>query len=231
MSHRTALELTAVPRYVVQRGIDDFPCFLTDEDYLVYLDCLKEGAERHRCAIHAYALTTDHVHLLVGSETDNRPSLMMRYVSGRYAEYVSYIYQRNRSFWERRLESAVIDSERFLLACYRYIESYPVRAGIAASPADYRWSSYNHHAHGCEDMVIRDHPSYVRLGAAERERQLAYRESFDQLLGDWVPAEISNCGVATGGDRARDRIERLSPRMEPVRSARARKMEYATAAA
>lgn len=32
--------------------------------------------------------------------------------------------------------------------CYRYIELNPVRAGIVAHPADYRWSSYRGNAQG-----------------------------------------------------------------------------------
>lgn len=231
---RTLVRTAGNPRHLVQRGNQGSPCFFADEDYLVYLDCVKEGAERHRCAVHAYVLMPDHVQLLASADIEGRLALMMRSASGRYVEYVNYIYQRNGAFWEQGLKSAPIESERYLLACYRYIETTPVRACMVASPADYRWSSFDHHAGSREDAVIRDHSSYLKLGATQRERQLAYREWFRQPLDERAPAEITtstNCGFARDGDRFEDRIERLAARVRPRSSGRLGATEHATAAA
>jgi len=224
MCDRTVPRVTGTPRHVVQRRNDGSPCFFTDEDYLVYLDCLKEAAERHRCAIHAYVLMPDHVQLLVSLDTEQRLSRMMRCVSGRYVEYVNYIYQRNGAFWEHGPRSTMIDSEQDLLGRYRAIESTPVQACLAESPADYRWSSHDHHANGSEDTIIRDHPLYLNLGATQRERQLAYHELFGQPLGDGAPAEIlrsARPGPTPSGDGLTDRIERLVPRVRPGTMAQA----------
>ena len=43
--------------------------FFADDDYLRYRDWLQEGACRHACAVHAYVLMTNHVHLLVTPAT------------------------------------------------------------------------------------------------------------------------------------------------------------------
>lgn len=234
MCDKTVPSVTGTPRHVVQRRNDGSPCFFTDEDYLVYLDCLKEAAERHRCAIHAYVLMPDHVQLLVSLDTEQRLSRMMRCVSGRYVEYVNYIYQRNGAFWEHGPQSTVIDSEQDLLESYRAIESTPVRACLAESPADYRWSSHGHHANGSEDTVIRDHPLYLNLGATQRKRQLAYHELFRQPLGDRTPAKIGPSapfGPTLSGDRLTDRIERLVRGVRPAVSGRPGTMEHAFAAA
>ena len=138
MCDKSVLSVTGTPRHVVQRRNDGSPCFFSDEDYLVYLDCLKEAAERHRCAIHAYVLMPDHVQLLVSLDTEQRLPRMMRCVSGRYVEYVNYTYQRNGAFWEHGPRSTLIDSERDLLASYRSIEATPVRACLAESPGTRR---------------------------------------------------------------------------------------------
>lgn len=234
MCDRTVPSVTGTPRHVVQRRNDGSPCFFSDEDYLVYLDCLKEAAERHRCAIHAYVLMPDHVQLLVSLDTEQRLSRMMRCVSGRYVEYVNYIYQRNGAFWEHGHQSTMIDSEQDLLGRYRAIESIPVQACLAESPADYRWSSHDHHANGSEDTVIRDHPMYLNLGTTRRERQLAYHELFRQPLGDRAPAEIrpsAHRGPTLSGDRLTDRIERLVQGVRQARRGRPRTTEHALAAA
>lgn len=235
MCRRTTPRTAATPRHVVQRRNGDAPCFFTDEDYLVYLDCLQEAALRHHCAIHSYVLMPDHVQLLVSLDAEPRLTRMMRCVSGRYAEYVKYIYQqRNGDIWKHGLESTVVDTERRLLASYRSIESTPVRACLVASPADYRWSSYHHHADGCEDTVIQEHPSYLKLGATQHERRLAYHELFSQPLddGEQVEARTSlNRGLAPGGDGFQDQIGLLVRRVRPRNSRRPSTTEYANAAA
>lgn len=234
MCDRTVLSVTGTPRHVVQRRNDGSSCFFTDEDYLVYLDCLKDAAERHRCAVHAYVLMPDHVQLLVSLDKAHRLARMMRCVNGRYVEYVNYSYQRNGAFWEHGPRSTLIDSEQDLLASYRSIEATPVRACLAASPADYRWSSHSHHAHGSEDTVIRDHPLYLNLGATQRERQLAYHKLFRQPLDDRAPAEIrpsAHLGPTLSEDRLTDRIERLVQGVRQADSGQPRTTEHAFAAA
>jgi putative transposase len=41
-----------------------------------------------------------------------------------------------------------MQEEAYVLACYRYIEMNPVRAGMVEHPAEYRWSSYRANAQG-----------------------------------------------------------------------------------
>ena len=228
MCDRTVRKMAETPLHVVQRRTDGSPCFFADEDYLVYLDCLKDAAERHKCAVHAYVLMPDHVQLLVSPDTEQRLSRIMRCISGRYVEYVNYIYQRNGAFWEHGPKSASIDSEQDVLATYLSIEATPVRECLAASPADYRWSSHGHHAHGSEDAVILDHPLYLKLGATRRERQHAYHALFRQRVGDRAPVQIrpsARLDSTLSEDRLADRIERLVGRVRPGA------MEHAFAAA
>ena len=234
MCDRTVRKMAGIPRHVVQRRNDGSPCFFTDEDYLVYLDCLKEAAERHGCSIHAYVLMPDHAQLLVSLDTEHRLARAMRCVSGRYVEYVNYVYQRNGAFWEPGIRSTLINSEQELFASYLSIEATPVRACLAASAADYRWSSHSHHANGREDTVIRDHPTYVSLGATQHERQLAYQELFRQPLSGRQLAEtgsLANPHSAPSGDRLKDRIERLVREVRRAGSGRPRTTEHAFAVA
>jgi len=218
MCDRTVRKMAGTPRHVVQRRTDGSPCFFTDEDYLVYLDCLKDAAERHKCAVHAYVLMPDHVQLLVSLDTEQRLSRVLRCVSGRYMEYVNYIYQRNGAFWEHGPKFALIDTEQDLLATYLSIEATPVRACLAANPADYRWSSHVYHTHGSEDTIIQEHPLYLSLGSTQHERQLAYHALFRQQLGDRAPVDngpSAQFHSMLSRDRLTDRIEQLVQRVGP----------------
>jgi putative transposase len=65
MARQPRLDLPGIAQHVVQRGNDRQVCFATDTDYLRYLQELREASSKHDCAIHAYVLMTNHVHLLV----------------------------------------------------------------------------------------------------------------------------------------------------------------------
>ena len=162
------------PQHLIQRGNNREPIFSADEDYLFYTECLQEAAERHRCAIHAYALMTNHTHLLATPETQSSLPKMMQSIGRRYVQYFNYTYSRTGTLWEGRYKATVVDSEAYLLTCMRYIELNPVRAGMVEEPSDYRWSSYGVNALGKHDRLCTPHSLYKRIGRSAEERQAGY---------------------------------------------------------
>ena len=131
------------PLHIVQRGNNRTHCFFTDADYHFYLDCLADAASHFGCRIHAYVLMTNHVHLLLTPDTSTSPSLALQSVGRRYVRYVNHRYNRSGTLWEGRYKSALIDSERYFLACSRYLDLNPVRAKMVNHPGEYPWSSYS----------------------------------------------------------------------------------------
>jgi len=68
------------------------------------------------------------------------------------------------------------------MACHRYIELNPVRAGLVDQPSKYRWSSYRANAFGCADPLLKPHPHYEALGTSTESKLRAYRDLFDVQL-------------------------------------------------
>jgi putative transposase len=195
------------PQHVIQRGNNRAVIFHRDEDYLLYRSWLGHAAAEHACAIHAYVLMTNHVHLLVTPTRADGLPRMMQALGRRYVLYVNKTYQRTGTLWEGRYRATPIDSEEYFLTCTRYIEMNPVRAGMVEHPQAYRWSSYRAHAHGVPDALLTGHPMYDRLGLADTERQGAYRELFHAPLEDRT---INSIRAATNGGRplGNDRFKR-----------------------
>jgi putative transposase len=197
------------PLHVIQRGNDRQPIFFHEDDYACYRRLLAEAARHHGCAIHAYVLMTNHVHLLLTPGTADGPSRLMQWLGVRYVRHVNTTYRRTGTLWEGRFRAAPIESESHLLACHRYIELNPVRAGMAAGPADYPWSSYRAHAEGAADPVVTDHALYAALGATVAERQAAYRALFQEALDEaWIGdlRAATNGGWALGSERFKAQI-------------------------
>lgn len=88
------------------------------------------------CAIHAYVLMTNHVHLLLTPQEATGAGMLMKRLGQRYVQYVNRVYHRSGTLWEGRFRSCLTQEDHCLLACQRYIELNPVRAGMVRSPED-----------------------------------------------------------------------------------------------
>lgn len=220
-------ELVGIPQHVIQRGNNRQATFFADEDYRAYLGWLGEAAERHGCAIHAYVLMTNHVHLLLTPQVAGAIGKVMQSLGRRYVQYINASYRRSGTLWEGRYKASLIDSERYLLTCYRYIELNPVRAGMVEEPGQYRWSSYRWHGQGQVDPLIADHGEYWALGRDGNARQVAYRELFRDALDpkavDDIRAALNQCRLC-GSERFTNEIEAaLQRRVRPGKAGRPRK--------
>jgi putative transposase len=151
------------------------------------------------CVLHAYCLMTNHIHLLVTSLHKDSCARLMKQLGQIHTQYVNRSYRRSGTLWEGRFRSCLVQSESYLLACYRYIEANPVRAGIATHPGEYRWSSYSANAEGAPDTLVTAHAEYLRLGRTDRDRRRAYRALFNVPL---EPGRIDEIRAATNGNFA-----------------------------
>lgn len=204
-----------LPQHVIQRGNNRQPIFVGESDYVAYLDWLKEAAQRHGLLIHAYVLMTNHVHLLVTPTQANSIAKTLQSLGRRYVQYFNFTYGRTGTLWEGRYRATVVDAEDYLLACCRYIEMNPVRAGLVKSSAHYRWSSYRHNAQGQKDSQIVEHDVYRRLGRTVQARYEAYRSLFragDDDVTLRAIRESAHKGWALGNDRFHVKVETLTQR-------------------
>lgn len=192
------------PLHVIQRGNNRGAIFFREDDYASYRDWLTAAAAEYGCLIYAYVLMTNHVHLLVTPSREDSLPRAMQSLGRRYVRHVNASYRRSGTLWEGRYRAAPIDSESYFLACCRYIELNPVRAGMVDHPRAYRWSSYGVHADGAVDALVSDHPSYQALGRSREARRVAYRALFRGALdSDFVDAlrAATNGGWALGDAR------------------------------
>lgn len=233
MPRQPRLDLPGIAQHIVQRGNDRQPCFFEDADRRRYLEDLREAALKHGCDVHAYVLMTNHVHLLVTPSDAGQISAMMQSLGRRYVGYVNVRHHRTGTLWEGRYKACLVDSESYLLRCYRYIEMNPVRAGMVAAPSDYPWSSHASNAHGIADPLLHRHPCYLQLGQDEQARRQRYRELFDQIPND---DELDSIRLhlqrqhALGSDRFRAAIEaQLNRRAGPAKIGRPRKRQSESA--
>jgi putative transposase len=169
------VDLAGISQHVVQRGVDRRPCFVHQVHYLTYLRYLLEESQRFACAIHAYVLMCNHVHLLLPPAEARGVGRLMQGLGRRYVTFFNKNMDRSGTLWDGRYKSCLVDSTTYLLRCYRYIELNPVRAGICSQAEGHRWSSYHSNGLGKSDPLVAPHPEFLALAAYEDERTRSYR--------------------------------------------------------
>ncbi|MCG6969628.1 MAG: transposase [Gammaproteobacteria bacterium] len=227
MPRKPRFYLPGVPVHVVQRGNNRGLIFFAEGDYPHYLDCLKEAADRYACKIHAYVLMSNHVHILASPENRDSISRMMQYVGRRYVPYINHTYERSGTLWEGRYKGSLVQDDRYLLACMRYIELNPVRAKMVKTAAAYRWSSYAANASGRSNPVITPHSVYLALGKDAQSRRAVYKAMFRSALDSQTMESIRSAwqtGTPLGNERFKQKIEKtLKMKVGYARRGRPRK--------
>ena len=136
--------------HVVNRGIDRRDLFWDDVDYAAFLDGLEVGDERFHARVFAYALMTNHFHLLVETPLGNIDRFMQG-VQTRYAGFFNRRHQRHGYVYQGPYRAKLVAGDEYLLRLTRYIHLNPVRTKqLADKPLRevvqalraYPWSSY-----------------------------------------------------------------------------------------
>jgi len=215
MARLPRLNLPNIPQHVIQRGHNREASFFADNDYVVYLDKLKDYGQKYQVSIHSYVLMTNHVHLLMTPETEKGVSQLMQALGRYYVRYINQTYKRTGTLWEGRYKSTLVDSDNYFLTVSRYIELNPVRAGMVDHPSAYPWSSYQHNAIGTLIKLITPHMLYLALGKTDKARQNQYQALFENKISDVTLEEIRasiNRAWVLGDDRFKRQIELTTKR-------------------
>lgn len=208
---RATRKITApmVVSHLTQRAAGREPLFIEDGDYLSLLADLKEISQKRGLAVFALCLMPNHVHLLVRPEADELDA-SMRDLFGRFVARFNRKYERRGHLCCGPYRQAVCLDEGYLLAISLYIHNNPVRAGLAKTAADYRWSSAR--------LYCSDHPpeSFVNpdfilrmLHGAEGGRAV-YRRLLDASQGFDTGHVFERADAL---DRFRNRLVAVFPRL------------------
>ncbi len=168
------------PYHAIVRGNNRQAIFFDDDDRLVYKSVLHEACAAHGLAVHAYALMTNHVHLVATPSRPESLALVMQAVGRQYVRYFNRRHGRTGTLWEGRYRASIIQEDRYFLACQRYVEMNPVEAGMVHLPEAFRWSSNAHHLGLVSDSLVSPHRLYWALGNTPFEREAAYRQLFEE---------------------------------------------------
>jgi REP-associated tyrosine transposase len=141
MTRARRLEEPGGTYHVAARGNSGQEIYRDDEDRHEFLSRLDRCVGRYRWICLAYCLMTNHFHLVLKIPEGGLSSGMQQLVSG-YARETNSRYGRRDHLFKQHFFSVMLERDAHLLEACRYVVLNPVRAGLSASPAAWRWSSY-----------------------------------------------------------------------------------------
>jgi putative transposase len=141
------------PHHVLQRDNYRQTIFDEDADYRLYLDMLGESAAKFGLSIWAYCLMSDHVRFVCVPKDADSLAKALNTLHMRYSQYFNDKKGRHGHLWQGRFMACVLDDPS-VFEEVRFIETNPVRAGLAERAEDYPWSSARSHVIGEPDAVL-----------------------------------------------------------------------------
>ncbi len=163
MARHSRLVVPGIPHHVTQRGNRRLPVFFAEGDYQAYKALLAKSCAKAGTQVWAYCLMPNHVHLILIPSHEDGLRAALGETHRRYTSHVNAREGWRGHLWQSRFASFPMD-ERWLLACARYVELNPVRAGLVRRPEDWAWSSAAAHLTGTSDDLVRVAPLLERVG-------------------------------------------------------------------
>jgi putative transposase len=183
MARQLRADFEGAPHHVYSRGHDGCAIFRSHAERLLFLDLLGRMVAKCGWVVHAYALMTNHFHILIETPEANLSRGMQELLTN-YAQAFNRKRRRRGALFQGRFKSILVEKESYLLELSRYIVLNPVRAGMVERPEDYRWSSYRATA-GLEPAPEWMTTAWLleQFAPEETEARVAYRKFVDERIG------------------------------------------------
>jgi len=213
--------IAGVPHHIRQCGNNRQDVFLADDDQRVYLDLLKEQADRFGVQVMGYCLMANHVHLVATPLRDQSLAKAIGRTHFRYTQYINELHGRSGHLWQNRFQSCALD-ETHAVAALRYVERNPVRAHLVGRAWEYEWSSAAAHVGESGGRGLLDLEAWWARWRADDWREVL---SEPQDEGETSVLRLSTSrGRPLGTDHFLSRLENLvGRRLRPLPVGRPRK--------
>jgi putative transposase len=195
MPRRLRIDLPDAIHHIAALAVSDEHAFRDVDDRHRLLAQLTRVVGVYDWSIHAYCLMGSHFHLLVHTAKANL-SIGMQHLCGPYAQWFNWKYDRRGHLFARRFASVHVTQDSHLLEAHRYIALNPVRAGLCADPAEWRWGSFRALA-GVESIpdFLDDRTVLDLFASSTRTPRDAFREFVMSGLDDAEADVAPTAGV------------------------------------
>ena len=215
MPRSARLDIPGLLQHVIVRGIERRDIFLDDDDRSRFLERFSTLLVKTDTRCFAWALMSNHFHLLLMPTASPLSYFMRRLLTG-YAVVFNRKYLRSGHLFQNRYKSIVCEEEPYLLELVRYIHLNPLRAGLVSELAaldHYPWSG---HAVLMGNCQLEGHATTEVLGHYGEGLSRA-RQNYRQFVADGILAgrreKFSGGGLKRSRQENSDSFESFDERI------------------
>jgi putative transposase len=221
MPRSARIVLPDYPHHVIVRGNNRRRLFSYKNDYAKFLFLLGDVLPRDGTLLHALAMMTNHVHLVLTARDASAMAATVKSVAQRYAIYRNRRRESTGKLFEERYRCFPILGTEQLGVVTCYVDANPLRAGMVTDPVDYAWSTCALHSgerdHGIPPGIWTPSPWYASLSDDPERRCARYGEQLRHYVGLGVaPVHVS--AAASAEQLSATRYERRVERPDRTRA-------------
>lgn len=197
MPRQARLDVPGALHHIMVRGINKSAIFRDDQDRIKFLERLGQAVSDGKCTVYAWALMSNHLHLLFKSGKDGI-SVVMRKSLTWYALYFNRRYRRTGHLFENRYKSILCDEDNYLLALVRYIHLNPIRAKIVQTLEEldrYTWSGHRTLIGKAMHAWMDTGAVLSQFGRTRRKAIAEYRRFVQEGIGEGRSSELTGGGL------------------------------------
>lgn len=176
---RTArIDIPGLLQHVIVRGIERRDIFIDNNDRRLFLERLSKLLVETGTECLAWALMSNHFHLLLCPRVTNLSVFMRRLLTG-YAIVFNLQHKRSGHLFQNRYKSIACQEDAYLLELVRYIHLNPLRVGLAKTIDEldsYPWSGHAVLMGKLELSGQRIDDVLMLFGQKKKSARQAYRE-------------------------------------------------------
>lgn len=145
MPRQPRLDAPGALHHVMGRGIERTKIFRTERDREDFLRRLGELCTDGKLIVYAWALMSNHFHILVRTGRQGISKSMRKLLTG-YVVNFNLRHKRYGHLFQNRYKSIICEDDPYLLELTRYIHLNPLRAGIVKDMKrlnSYPWAGHS----------------------------------------------------------------------------------------
>ncbi|MBM7648416.1 REP element-mobilizing transposase RayT [Bacillus ectoiniformans] len=181
--------------HIMIRGINRQTIFEEEEDKFKFLEVLSKYKGKSNYQIFSYCLMDNHVHLLMKESEEESISESIKRISSSYVYWYNWKYARCGHLFQERYKSEAVDTDSYFMTVLRYIHQNPLKAGLARTVFESKWTSLHEYLHKTS-LVDIDYAlsmfSPNRKKAIELFIQYMQEKNDDKCLDDWRKTMITD---------------------------------------
>ena len=197
MPRQARLDAPGALHHIMVRGINKSAIFTDDQDKIRFLDRLGQKVMEGQCAVYAWVLMDNHVHLLFRSGKAGISSVMRRLLTW-YAQYYNRRHHRTGHLFENRYKSILCDEDNYLLALVRYIHLNPIRAELIHTMEEldrHPWSGHCAILGKVKYVWMDSAHVLAQFGSTKRKAITEYHRFVQEGMGEGPKAELTGGGL------------------------------------